>query len=71
MDTTFIAGMHVVGKCTLCNGILNELLISAFITSNMISQVNKEHNDENKTDPDIVGNQAMQRILKKHGYHNL
>lgn len=55
----FVGGIHGVGKTTLCNYLTDELNIKNFSSSKLISELNSQRVNLDKTVDDIQGNQDV------------
>ena len=55
----FIAGIHGVGKTTLCNIVKEKLNINTFSSSALIQKVNKQKSFINKHADDVKENQDI------------
>ncbi|MEO0771275.1 MAG: ATP-binding protein [Cyanobacteria bacterium J06649_4] len=63
----FVAGIHGVGKTTLCSGIASKFKVRHFSASSLIKNERKEEHFRNKQVEDVAGNQDhLVTAINKH-----
>ena len=65
----FIAGVHGVGKTTLCNELAARFNIEHFSASNLIAREKEEEHLRNKRVENIAGNQGEHVIILERIIH--